>query len=83
MRPFVKLFGSILGFVLVGTPLLALVWDAVNQLMAGHVDGRRVAIGAAGIVLFALLLRVLARAVWRWDELREGAAERLRSGTTP
>ncbi|HET8622084.1 MAG TPA: hypothetical protein VFM14_00835 [Gemmatimonadales bacterium] len=82
MRPFVKLFGLILGFVLLGAPLVALVWDALNQLVAGHVEGRRVGTGLAGLLLLAILLRLLARAVHRWDGLLEGAAERLRSGTT-
>jgi hypothetical protein len=82
MRTFMKLFGLILGFVLLGTPLAAVVWDTLNQLMAGHVDGRRIGIGAVGIVLLAILLRLLARAVRSWDRLLEGGAEQVRSGTT-
>ncbi|HEX2450708.1 MAG TPA: hypothetical protein VHJ69_06195 [Gemmatimonadales bacterium] len=77
---FPTLFASILGFVLIGTALVALVWDMLNQLMTGHVDVRRVATGAVGIFLLAVLLRLLARAVWRWEGRGERAAERMPSG---
>jgi Na+-driven multidrug efflux pump len=73
--PFLKLFASILGFVLVGTPLVAYLWDALNRLMAGHVHGRRLAIAAVAGLLFAALLRLLMRAVWQWEGAGAGAHE--------
>ncbi len=86
--PFLKLFASILGFVLVGTPLVAYLWEVLNQLMAGHVNGRRVAVAAVAGLLFAALLRFLMRAVWHWEGAgaragaHETAAETLLSGGT-
>jgi hypothetical protein len=80
---FPKLFGSILGFVLVGTPLVAYVWETLNQLMAGHFNGRRVAIGAVAALVLAALLRFLARSVWRWEETREAMPEAPSSGRIP
>jgi asparagine N-glycosylation enzyme membrane subunit Stt3 len=82
MRPsFLKLFGSILGFVLVGTPLVAYLWETLNQLMAGHFNGPRVAIGAVAALVLAALLRFLARSVWRWEGTREVMPEA--SGRNP
>jgi hypothetical protein len=84
--PFLKLFASILGFVLVGTPLVAYLWDALNRLMAGHVNARRIAIAAVAALLFAALLRLLMRAVWRWEGVgaaaHETAAQTSPSGRT-
>jgi hypothetical protein len=81
--PFLKLFASILGFVLVGTPLVAYLWDALNRLMAGHVNARRIAIAAVAALLFAALLRLLMRAVWRWEAgTPETAAQTSPSGGT-
>jgi hypothetical protein len=71
--PFLKLFASILGFVLVGTPLVAYLWDTLTWLMAGHVNGRRLAIAAVAGLLFAALLRLLMRAVWQWEGAGAGA----------
>jgi hypothetical protein len=65
--PFLKLVASILTFVLVGTPLVVSVWDALNRLLAGHVEGGRLAIAAVAALLFAALLRFLARTVWQWE----------------
>lgn len=81
--PFLKLFPPILGFVLVGTPLVAYLWDGLSQLMAGHFQGRRLAVTAAAALLFVILLRLLARAVWQWEGLHETAAETPRPGRAP
>jgi hypothetical protein len=80
---FLKLFGAILGFVLIGTPLVAYVWNTLNQLMAGHFDGRQVAIGAVAAVALAALLRALAQSVWRWEAAREAMPEAPASGRIP
>jgi hypothetical protein len=64
---FLQLFGSILGFVLVGTPLVGYLWETLNRLMAGHFEGRRVAIALVGTVLLAALLRLLARSLLQWE----------------
>jgi hypothetical protein len=64
---FLKLFASIVGFVLVGTPLVAYLWDALNRLMTGTIDGRRLAIGAVAALSFAAYLRLLMLVLWRWE----------------
>jgi hypothetical protein len=73
--PFLKLFASILGFVVVGTPLVAYLWDALNRLLTGHILGRRLAIAAVAGLLFATLLRLIVRAVWQWEGAGAGAHE--------
>ncbi|HEY7636950.1 MAG TPA: hypothetical protein VH763_15480 [Gemmatimonadales bacterium] len=65
---FLRLFGSILGFVLVGTPLVAYVWETLNRLLAGHFEGRQFAVAVLGALLLAALLRFLARTLWRWEQ---------------
>jgi hypothetical protein len=65
---FLQLFGSILAFVLAGTPLVAYLWEALNRLMAGHFEGRQVAIALVSTILLAALLRLLARSLWQWEQ---------------
>jgi len=63
-------------FILLGTPLVAFLWDTLNLLFAGIVrPWRLVGLLPAGI-LFYLLLRVMGRTVQSWDEDRES----LRTG---
>lgn len=57
---------SILGLVLVGGALIALLWDTLNELMSGVVDGRRLLVSVPVAILFFLLLRWVARTIERW-----------------
>ena len=53
-------------FVLVGTPLVAYLWDTLNHLFAGIIEPvRLVGLLPAGF-FFYLLLRAMARAVEGW-----------------
>lgn len=56
-------------FVLVGVPLVALVWDALNRLVAGEIHRVLLPAGLAALALLLVLLRILARTLSRWDHL--------------
>jgi hypothetical protein len=60
-----RLLGTIALFAALGTPLLAVVWEALNQLLGGRVNGRLLLIALPALVLLLLLLRLLARTVSR------------------
>lgn len=51
--------------VAAGTPLLAYIWETLNQLLAGHVSGRRLLITTPLAALLAALLVVAARTLDR------------------
>ena len=53
--------------VVLGIPLLAVVWETLNELIAGHLNGRLLLLGAPAAVLLVVLWRFLAGAVQRWD----------------
>lgn len=58
-------------FVVVGTPLLAYLWETLNVLMTGVVDGGRLLLALPVAALFVGLLLLLARVVRRWEGERE------------
>lgn len=57
-------------FALLGLPLVAYVWETLNQLMAGIVNPTRLAISLPAALLLAWLLVLLSRRVQRLDERR-------------
>lgn len=63
----VKLFGWIVLFVVVGTPMVAFLWETLNRTLAGNFDALRVAISVPVLALLYALLILLARFVQRWD----------------
>jgi hypothetical protein len=54
-------------FVIVGAPLVYLLWRVVNDLLTGQVVGTRLLLAVPALVVFIILLNVLARTVRRWD----------------
>ncbi len=52
---------SILALFVVGTPIVAYLWETLNHLLAGHVEPRRLLLAIPVAVLFILLLRVVSR----------------------
>lgn len=58
-------------FVLLGTALVAFLWDTLNLLFAGIVRPWRLLGLVPAAALFYLLLRVMGRTVQSWDEERE------------
>jgi hypothetical protein len=55
------------GFVIVGAPLVYLLWRVVNDLLTGQVVGTRLLLAVPALVVFIIVLNVLARTVRRWD----------------
>ena len=65
-----KLILPIALFVILGVPLVAVIWDTLNQVFAGHVDWRWIGATVVAVVLFWVLLKALARTVSRWEASR-------------
>lgn len=57
-------------FVLIGSPLVGYLWEALNNLLAGHVRPLQLLIAVPAAVLFYLLLRFMGRTVLAWDSGR-------------
>ena len=53
--------------VLLGSPLVAFVWETLNRLLAGTVEPSRLLLLIPIGFLLYLLLRYTARAVQAWD----------------
>lgn len=60
-----RVFLALAAIILSGIPLLAYIWGTLNELLAGHVDGRRILITLPlGLALVAVLFvagRLLTR----------------------
>ena len=54
-------------FVVLGIPLVGFLWHSLNLLLSGAIEGWRLAAMVPVVLLLALLLRALARAVQRWE----------------
>lgn len=70
--------------VVLGIPLVAYLWETGNQLLAGHVNGRRLSISAPLAAAFAALLWFGSRALARLSAPPPGqppGAEPVVSGT--
>lgn len=57
-------------FVLLGFPLVAYLWETLNQLMGGEVHAGRLLLSLPAVLLLAGLLLVLGRTVRRWEAER-------------
>jgi hypothetical protein len=64
------LTAGIAAFVFLGVPLLAYVWETLNDLLAGHWNPRRFLIAIPAFLLLLLLGRICAGVVQRWDRAR-------------
>ncbi|HEU4698613.1 MAG TPA: hypothetical protein VFS40_05500 [Gemmatimonadales bacterium] len=69
-----RLVLGIAGFVLVGVPLLAFVWEGLNRLLSGTIHARLLVAALIALALLVPLWRFLARTVVRWDARRHGLA---------
>lgn len=61
-----RLMLAILGLVLVGSALVAVLWDALNVLLGGVFDARRLLIALPVAIVFIVLLRYMARTIEAW-----------------
>lgn len=59
----VRLIGLIALFVLVGTPMVAFIWEAVNVLLTGRIEPLQLGIALVVLAVFAGLLRLLSRSI--------------------
>lgn len=50
---------------LLGIPLLAYIWETLNKVVAGDFSSVRLIVAIPVLLAFLLLLRVVAREVWR------------------
>lgn len=53
--------------VLVGAPMVWFLWEVLNDLLQGIVDGPRVLIALPVLLAFLALLDFVARTVRRWE----------------
>lgn len=54
-------------FVVVGLPMVAYLWDLLNDLLAFKADPVRLLIGVPVLLVFAGFLKLLARRLRQWD----------------
>lgn len=52
--------------VVVGAPLVAFLWETLNELLALHVNLSRLLISVPVLLLFAGMLWLLGRTIRRW-----------------
>ena len=74
----VRLIGSIALFVLVGTPMVAYLWETMNVLLTGRVEPVKLGIAVIVLGIFAGLLMLLSRSIHALEGRRDA-----RSGATP
>jgi hypothetical protein len=69
-------------FVLAGIPLVAYLWETLNQVMAGEVYPTRLLLSLPVLLLLAGLFVLLARAVGRWEAERAERAHAAEGHST-
>lgn len=62
---------GILGLFVVGTPMVAYLWETVNRLVSGNFELIRLLISIPIAFVFVLFLRFAARFVTRWEVERQ------------
>jgi hypothetical protein len=58
----------IAAFMILGIPLVAFVWEMLNQAFAGHDVLRHLLLAIPGILLLLLFWGLMSRAIQRWDQ---------------
>ena len=64
------LIARMLGLVVVGAPLIYVLWEALNSLLSGRPGEIRWGLVLPALVVFAAFVVFLARLVRRWDSSR-------------
>ena len=62
------LAARIAAFMVMGIPLVAFVWEMLNQLFAGREVIRHLLLAIPGILLLIFLSRLMSRAIQNWDQ---------------
>lgn len=63
-----KLIGSMAVLVAVGAPMIWYLWEVLNQLLMGRVEGTRTLFAVPVLILFLGFLVLVSRTVRRWDD---------------
>jgi hypothetical protein len=58
----------ILTLFLVGTPIVAFIWESLNHLLSGQIEPRRLLVTVPVIVVFYVLLRIAAGILRRFGD---------------
>ncbi len=61
-------FAAIGVFVLIGVPLVYVVWEAVNHVLTGNIGAVRPGLVLAALIGLAVVLYMLTRALRRWSD---------------
>lgn len=61
------LMASMALFVVVGTPLVYLIWMVINDLLTGHIVTSRLLLAVPALIVFLFVLKLLAGSIRRWD----------------
>ena len=62
------LIAAMLGFVVIGAPMVYYLWTTINELLAGHIAWGRLGISIIVLLIFLGLLGILTRSIRRWEE---------------
>jgi len=65
--PTLKLVGAMALLVTVGAPMVWYLWEVLNELLAGQVNGLHTFVALPLLVAFVGFLVLVSRAVLRWD----------------
>lgn len=66
-----KLIFWMLALVVVGAPMVYVLWEALNALLSGHPERIRMTVVLPVVAVFAIFVYFLARVVRRWDASEE------------
>lgn len=69
-----KLVASMLGLVVVGAPMVYLIWEFVNQLLAARATLGGLLVVLPVVLVFVIYLVFVSRAVRRWTGADTGGA---------
>lgn len=64
---FVPLMAGMAVFVVLGVPLVAYLWETLNELLSGSVDPIRLLVSVPLALVFTVLLVLLSRRVQSWE----------------
>lgn len=54
-------------FVVVGIPFVAILWETLNEVLSGHIDGGRLVVAVPVLAVFLAILTLAGRALGRLD----------------
>jgi hypothetical protein len=64
----VLLFLGLLLTAAAGVPLVAFLWETINQLLSGHLHIRRILVSIPALLVFAALIRLVGRRLRRLED---------------